>query len=165
MIVVLLATLVTGIFVLAVTWPKLGLFALALAPVASSLAALLSGLLFAFLRRNEFRNGRNLFNPPNFTAAESEANKKLLEPDTRRFYFDIEKIQRIICDDLGVESDNLDLALDEARSVIQEMVDEVASGHPGEMLVLVVRDESGSSVARLPIEKALSQMQAHQRSA
>jgi hypothetical protein len=165
MIVVLLVTLASGIFVFVTTWQKYGSLAFILTPISSSFAALLSGLLLAFLRRKKSQIRGNMLIRSNSAGAESVANKDHLLPDMKRFYFDIEKIQIIVRDDIGVESSNLDLALDEARSVIQEMVDEVAPGHPGEMLVLVVRDESGSSVARLPIEKTLPQMQTHQRSA
>ncbi|MHB2210928.1 DUF6894 family protein [Methylobacterium sp. CM6257] len=72
----------------------------------------------------------------------------------RRFYFDFEDGQETIRDDEGVEAEDLEQALADARSVIREMAGEVAANDPGEAWALVVRDETGSSVARLPIEKS-----------
>ncbi|MGH1571254.1 DUF6894 family protein [Methylobacterium sp. P31] len=73
---------------------------------------------------------------------------------SRRFYFDFEDGQETIRDDEGVEADTLEQALSDARSVIREMAGEVAANDPGEAWALVVRDETGSPVARLPIDKS-----------
>jgi hypothetical protein len=70
-----------------------------------------------------------------------------------RFYFDIENGAETIRDEEGVEADDLSSALEEARSVIVEMADELAEAVPGETWILVVRDTAGSLVARLPIKK------------
>jgi hypothetical protein len=72
---------------------------------------------------------------------------------TERFYFDIENGTVTIHDEEGVEADDLNSALEEARSVIIEMVDEIAEDVPGETWILVVRDAAGALVARLPIKK------------
>ncbi|MDP4006246.1 hypothetical protein [Methylobacterium sp. NEAU K] len=70
-----------------------------------------------------------------------------------RFYFDIENGRRTIRDDEGVEADDLAEALTEARSVIQEMADDVCATEPGSPLTLVVRDATGCVVGRLPIKR------------
>lgn len=70
-----------------------------------------------------------------------------------RFYFNIENGTETICDEEGVEAGSLEEALEEARSVISEMADEVAEDHPGELWMLAVRDVGGSLVGRLPIKK------------
>jgi hypothetical protein len=72
-----------------------------------------------------------------------------------RFYFDFENGFETIRDDAGVEADDLDQALDDAQSVIQEMAHEFKDGALGDAPVLVMRDETGSPVARLPIQEVL----------
>jgi hypothetical protein len=72
-----------------------------------------------------------------------------------RFYFDFENGRETIRDDEGVEADDLDQALDDARSAIEEIVQELKGGALGEAPVLIVRDETGSSAARLPIQELL----------
>lgn len=71
-----------------------------------------------------------------------------------RFYFDFENRFETVYDDEGVEADDLGQALNDARSVIQKMAQEL-DGDLGEAPVLVVRDENGSQVARLPIQELL----------
>ncbi|MGH1573471.1 DUF6894 family protein [Methylobacterium sp. P31] len=70
---------------------------------------------------------------------------------SERFYFDIESGRGTIRDDVGVESADLEQALSDARSVISEMAGELANDVLGDAPVLVVRDEAGSSIVRLPI--------------
>jgi hypothetical protein len=53
----------------------------------------------------------------------------------------------------------MEKAIDEARSVIQEMAEEVISENPGATLLLAVRDESAATVTRLPIEKIITEAQ------
>jgi hypothetical protein len=72
-----------------------------------------------------------------------------------RFYFDFENGHETIRDDEGVEADDLDQALDDAQSAIQEIAQELKHGALGDEPVLIVRDETGSSIARLPIQALL----------
>ncbi|KAA0113514.1 hypothetical protein CIW48_29610 [Methylobacterium sp. P1-11] len=71
---------------------------------------------------------------------------------SERFYFDLENGVITISDKEGVEAASLEEAMDEARKVISEMAEEIAEAFPGETWLLVVRDEAGSLVARLPIK-------------
>lgn len=68
-----------------------------------------------------------------------------------RFYFDVENGRERIRDEVGVEAESLEEALDEARSVIGEMADSVGTGASGGSWTLVVRDATGAVVGRLPI--------------
>lgn len=70
---------------------------------------------------------------------------------TKRFYFDVEDGQETIRDEEGVGANDLDQALADARSVIREMADELATKGLSGAAVLVIRDETGAAVARLPI--------------
>jgi hypothetical protein len=72
-----------------------------------------------------------------------------------RFYFDFENGYETVRDDEGVEADDLDQALDDAQSAIQEIAQELKDGALGDEPVLIVRDETGSSVARLPVQALL----------
>lgn len=71
----------------------------------------------------------------------------------RRFFFDVSNGKETIPDEEGVEAADLDEALSEARSVVAEMVDEVAEADPGQLWKLIVRDETGAVVGRLPIKR------------
>src|SRR5689334_7278128 len=68
-----------------------------------------------------------------------------------RFFFDLECGDEVIQDDDGVEATDLDQALAEARSAITEMADEVTEDGSGQPWVLIVRDDTGALVMRLPI--------------
>lgn len=70
-----------------------------------------------------------------------------------RFFFDLECGAEVIRDDEGAEAADLDQALADARSIIAEMAGEVAEANPGEPWTLIVRDEAGSTVGRLPIRR------------
>lgn len=70
-----------------------------------------------------------------------------------RFYFDIENGQETIRDELGVEAETLDEALGEARSVIDEMADDLGGADLGSPWTLIVRDATGTLVGRLPIKR------------
>jgi alanyl-tRNA synthetase len=72
---------------------------------------------------------------------------------SERFYFDLEDGQETISDEVGVEADSFEEAMDEARSVISEMADQLAADNPGETWLLVVRDADGSLLGRVPIKK------------
>jgi hypothetical protein len=68
-----------------------------------------------------------------------------------RFYFDLENGHETIRDEHGVDAETLDEALDEARCVIAEMVDELGATDFGSPWTLVIRDATGTLVGRLPI--------------
>ncbi|MGH1570795.1 DUF6894 family protein [Methylobacterium sp. P31] len=70
-----------------------------------------------------------------------------------RFYFDIENGKETIRDEHGVEAESLAEALDEARSVIDEMANELAANDLSGTWTLVVRDATGTLVGRLPITR------------
>lgn len=70
-----------------------------------------------------------------------------------RFYFEITNVEETIRDLEGVEAADLEEALFEARSVIAEMAEEITAGHWGPPWTLLVRDEAGWLVGRLPIRK------------
>jgi len=69
----------------------------------------------------------------------------------RRFFFDVDNGQETIRDDDGVEAADLEEALAEARRVISEMADELGATDIDNAWTLVVRDETGLPVARVPI--------------
>lgn len=68
-----------------------------------------------------------------------------------RFYFDVADGQTTIRDDEGVEAEDLERALADARSTISEMADELGATDIGSSWTLVVRDETGLPVAHVPI--------------
>ena len=68
-----------------------------------------------------------------------------------RFFFDLVCGDEVILDNDGVEAMDLDQALAAARSAIAEMVDEVIEDGSGQPWAMIVRDETGSLVRRLPI--------------
>ncbi|MGH1570805.1 DUF6894 family protein [Methylobacterium sp. P31] len=70
-----------------------------------------------------------------------------------RFYFEISNVEETIRDLEGVEAADLEEALFEARSVIAEMAEEITADHRGPPWTLLVRDEAGWLVGRLPIRK------------
>ena len=67
-----------------------------------------------------------------------------------RFFFDVTNGEETIPDEVGVEAASLDEALAEARSVIAEMTDVAAGADPDPQWSMIVRDEAGSAVGRLP---------------
>ncbi|MET0430279.1 MAG: hypothetical protein ABW026_17515 [Microvirga sp.] len=70
-----------------------------------------------------------------------------------RFYFELANAEVTLHDTTGVEAADLAEALIEARSVIAEMADEIAEEPAGPPWTLLVRDEAGWLVGRLPIRK------------
>jgi hypothetical protein len=70
-----------------------------------------------------------------------------------RFYFELANAEITFHDTTGVEATDLAEALFEARSVIAEMADAIAEDHPGPPWTLLVRDEAGWLVGRLPVRK------------
>ncbi|MDP4003676.1 hypothetical protein [Methylobacterium sp. NEAU K] len=69
-----------------------------------------------------------------------------------RYFFDLVSGEEVIRDGEGAEAGNLDQALAEARSVIAEMADAVIEVDPDQPWTLIVRDEAGSVLGRLPIK-------------
>ncbi|MHB2207024.1 DUF6894 family protein [Methylobacterium sp. CM6257] len=70
-----------------------------------------------------------------------------------RFFFDVSNGEDGISDEEGVEAADLGEALTEAQNVIAEMADDVIKAGPGRSWTLIVRDEAGSIVGRLPINR------------
>jgi hypothetical protein len=69
-----------------------------------------------------------------------------------RFYFDIDNGKEMIRDEQGVEAEDLAEALAEARSVIDEMADDLGIADRNDRWTLIVRDATGAVVGRLPIK-------------
>jgi len=69
----------------------------------------------------------------------------------RRFYFDVGNGRATIRDEEGVEAEDLEQALADARGVIGEMADDLGTINLDNPWTLVVRDETGLAVAYLPI--------------
>lgn len=165
MIVVILAALVIGLLTLAVTWSKLGLIALVLASAIASAAGLLTGLFLAFSRKSGLASKERRIYEVDSTNRRNNLKKLSSQPSAKLYYFDIEKVEKVFSDESGAKSQSLELALDDAGVKISEIVDELSSRNPGATFVLAVRDEGGSSITRLPVERILSQTQRHKRSA
>ncbi|MDP4006907.1 hypothetical protein [Methylobacterium sp. NEAU K] len=70
-----------------------------------------------------------------------------------RFFFDVSSDEETILDLEGVEAADLDEALAEARGVIAEMAGAVIETDPDRSWTMIVRDEAGSVVGRLPIKR------------
>lgn len=70
-----------------------------------------------------------------------------------RFYFEIANAEETIHDLVGVEAAGLEEALIEARSVIAEMAEEITGNGREPPWTLLVRNEDGWLVGRLPIRK------------
>ena len=70
-----------------------------------------------------------------------------------RFYFEIANAEETIHDLVGVEAAGPEEALFEARSVIAEMADEITGSGQEPPWTLLVRNEEGWLVGRLPIRK------------
>ncbi|TXM98244.1 hypothetical protein FV242_29365 [Methylobacterium sp. WL64] len=71
----------------------------------------------------------------------------------QRYYFDVETDQELIQDYEGVKASSLEQALNDARSVIQEMVNQSDDGDLDGTWALIVRDNNRSLIARLPFKK------------
>jgi len=69
----------------------------------------------------------------------------------QRFYFDVDNGQEIVRDDEGVEAEDFEQALADARSVISEMAAELEVANLSGPCSLIVRDETGLTVAHLPL--------------
>ncbi|XYD07787.1 hypothetical protein R1A27_22280 [Methylobacterium sp. NMS12] len=163
-LVVILAALCSGLAVLASGWEAFGFYAVILASCAASATAVLVGGGLALLRVATSRNAQDPAQTFDIAGLTSGGRRDLrLVP--RRLYFDIEHDREIIKDEIGIEATSLDQALDDARSVIRDMVQELADDGYEEDWVLVVRDARGASVARLPIERAPVQARSDRRSA
>lgn len=69
------------------------------------------------------------------------------------FFFDVSNGEETLFDEVGIEAMSLDDVLAEARSVIVEMADEVIGTDPDRRWAMIVRDETGSPVGRLPVKR------------
>jgi hypothetical protein len=69
----------------------------------------------------------------------------------RRFYFDVGNGRETIRDEEGVEAEDLEQALADARGVIGEMADDLGTIDLDNPWTLVVRDDTGMEVAHVPI--------------
>ena len=164
LLVVISAALCSGLAVLVFGWQSLDFHTLVLAPCVARATAVLAGGGLALLRIGRSRNAQD---PAKIFAIAGlqSGDRRDLRLVPRRLYFDIEHDREIIKDEIGIEATSLDQALDDARSVIRDMVQELADEGYGEDWVLVVRDARGTSVARLPIERAPVQARSDRRSA
>ncbi|MEE7502786.1 DUF6894 family protein [Methylobacterium sp. C33D] len=163
-LVVILAALCSGLAVLAFGWQALGFYTLFLASCVASAVAVLVGGGLALLKAGTsrpFQDPAKMFD----IAGLASGRRRDLRLVPRRLYFDIEHGREIIKDEIGIEATSLDQALDDARSVIRDMVQELADEGYADDWVLVVRDTRGISIARLPIERTPAQAQADRRSA
>lgn len=70
---------------------------------------------------------------------------------SRRFYFDVDNRQQIVRDDDGVEAEDFEQALADARSVISEVTAELDVTNLSGPCSIIVRDETGSTVAHVPL--------------
>lgn len=69
----------------------------------------------------------------------------------RRFYFDVDNGRETVRDDEGVEAEDLEQALSDARTVISELAGHLQAVDMDSLWTLVVRDETGLTVAHLPL--------------
>ena len=69
----------------------------------------------------------------------------------RRFHFDVDNGREIVRDDEGVEAEDFEQALADARGVISEMAAELEVANLNGPCSIIVRDESGLTVAHLPL--------------
>ncbi|MEE7450242.1 hypothetical protein MRF4_21925 [Methylobacterium radiotolerans] len=163
-IVVILAALCGGSTVLAFGWQTFGVYTVILASCVASGTAVLVGGGLALLKVGASRTAQDparIFGIAGLTSG----GRRDLRLVPRRLYFDIEHGHEIIKDEVGIEATSLDQALDDARSVIRDMVEDLADEGYAEDWVLVVRDARGASVARLPIERTPVPARSDRRSA
>ncbi|MER2266900.1 DUF6894 family protein [Methylobacterium oxalidis] len=78
----------------------------------------------------------------------------------KRFYFDLVSRERVIPDRTGIEAADLEEALEEAEAALQEMRESGEAAEFDEGWSLLIRDEAGASLRKLPIlvYLALTQM-------
>lgn len=69
----------------------------------------------------------------------------------RRFYFDVGNGQDAIRDEEGVEAEDLQQALADAYDLIVEMADDLGAAELNNPWTLIMRDETGLTVAHVPI--------------
>jgi hypothetical protein len=69
----------------------------------------------------------------------------------RRFYFDVDNGHGIVRDDEGVEAVDFEQALAAARSVISEMAAEMEVANLNGPCSIIVRDETGFTLAQVPL--------------
>jgi hypothetical protein len=163
-IVVILAALIGGLLTLVLGWSPFGFYALIVASAVASAVGVLVGVALAYLGRGGARDpsdATGIFGVAGLT----DHRQRDLRLVPKRLYFDIEHGQEIIKDEVGIEAASLETALDDARSVIREMIDDLADEGYAEDWVLVVRDAKGASVARLPIARPETDLRPDRRTA
>ena len=69
----------------------------------------------------------------------------------KRFYFDLVNRETILPDEVGVEAADLDEALEEAASALEELRDSGEAADLGEGWQLLIRDKAGTLLRKLPI--------------
>ena len=69
----------------------------------------------------------------------------------KHFYFDLVNQETILPDDVGVEAADLDEALEEAASALEELRDSGEAADLGEGWQMVIRDKAGRVLRKLPI--------------
>lgn len=69
----------------------------------------------------------------------------------KRFFFDVINDESIIVDEQGVDAANLEQALDDAKIVLGQIADELGASSIKDSWTLVIRDQSGMTVAHIPI--------------
>lgn len=144
MIAIIAAAVLGGVLGFALGMATYGLAAaLAGAALAASLAALCAGALLATARGRLGRDPAGLDGtlPANDTRAGIPT----------RLYFDIERGDDMLRDEVGVETTNVEGAVSDAQRAIKESLGELAPGNKGEDWVMVARDGRERVVAHLPI--------------
>ena len=69
----------------------------------------------------------------------------------KRFYFDLVNRETILPDEVGVEAADLDEALEEAASALEELRDSGEAADLGEGWQLLIRDRAGTILRRLTV--------------
>lgn len=68
-----------------------------------------------------------------------------------RFYFDVGNGERTIQDHEGVEAEDLEQALADARSVLDELAGDLDANDIDDPWTLIIRDQTGMPVAHIPV--------------
>ena len=72
-------------------------------------------------------------------------------PLLKRFYFDLVKRETILADEAGIEAADLDEALEEAKVALEELCDSGEAADFSDGWQLLIRDEAGVTLTRLPV--------------
>ena len=69
----------------------------------------------------------------------------------KRFYFDLVKQETVLVDETGIEAADLDEAQEQAEVALQELYDSDEATEFDEGWQLVIRDETGAVLKKLPV--------------